>query len=257
MCEWMNGWMGRGYVMSDRTNPEKILTAAELLRRSVRVTPHSLPSNTSNENFNKPDLDEEIRKLEEELQKNQSSSTGGSDSLESDSDDEGDNSSTSNRSDPGKPAVLSMSAVKDERIEHLPAELLPKMKSRTLKGIDASDDSIARNAKKHKSIPGLEAAVKEVLQGYTPRSAERLPFYCRVCAKQYDNESDFFQHRETLFHKTALELERKASYCRLCRKQLTSPVQLQEHLKSRPHQERLQTLKFKQKGGARQLLTPK
>ena len=67
------------------------------------------------------------------------------------------------------------------------------------------------------------------------------------CMEEFDhrmvwidfNEQEFFGHKQSDFHKTAVEVERKASYCKLCRKQLTSPEQLKEHLTSRPHKERM------------------
>ena len=109
-----------------------------------------------------------------------------------------------------------------------------------------------RESEDAKRSSGLKQAVQEVLAGYKARSSERLPFYCRVCAKQYDNETEFFNHKETEFHRVAVETERKASYCRLCRKQLTSPEQMKEHLASRPHKERLQKMIDRQQGGRSQ-----
>jgi hypothetical protein len=40
----------------------------------------------------------------------------------------------------------------------------------------------------------------------------KVPFYCRHCAKQYANELEFPESRETDFHKKAVEIERKATY---------------------------------------------
>ena len=96
---------------------------------------------------------------------------------------------------------------------------------------------------------GLRQAVLEVLQGYVPRSSEKLPFYCRVCSHQSTSEEEFLEHKQTAFHKTAVQVERKNTYCKLCRKQLTSIVQMQEHLKSGPHRERLDFVQARQRGG--------
>jgi hypothetical protein len=90
---------------------------------------------------------------------------------------------------------------------------------------------------------GLESAVREVLDSYVPRSSERLPFYCRVCAVQYANLDEFRSHQSTDAHIAAADVDRKVSYCKLCRKQLTSPAQLREHLQSRPHRDRLERTK--------------
>jgi hypothetical protein len=144
---------------------------------------------------------------------------------------------------------------------------LPANRKRVLKAIDAVTDASSQPNKKKKkkavdgsqttnearalfANEGLAETIKEVLDGYVARSAERLPFYCRVCAKQYNNENEFLDHRQTDVHQTAAELDRKASFCKLCRKQFTSPMQMKEHLTSRPHKERLEKVKSKQPNGA-------
>ena len=62
---------------------------------------------------------------------------------------------------------------------------------------------------------------------------------------------EFQQHKQTEFHKVAVQAERKASKCNLCRKQFTSVIQLREHLASRPHRQRMDRMKEKQRGGGR------
>jgi hypothetical protein len=183
------------------------------------------------------DIDEEIRRLEQELEN--SSSSEGSDS----EDDDGESS---------YPVVLSLSKFAKDRIEQLPGTCLPEPGRYNKK--DGMRMSLVSKKKKAEIevSNGLREAVKEVLNGYKARSSEKLPFYCRVCAKQYDNETDFFNHKSTQFHKTAVEMEKKASFCKLCRKQLTSPEQMKEHLKSRPHKERLQKMRDRQGGRGQQ-----
>lgn len=218
------------------------LTAAELLRRRVKKTDDdtklALPED-------KPDLDEEIRRLEAELAADDDDSSSDSSSSRSDDDDLSDDGDEKR---PASPQVLCLSVVKDDRIEALPNKLLPSNKKRTLKNVDGETAPKKRKERKPEIEPGLKKAVQEVLDGYVARSAERLPFYCRVCAKQYSNEEQFFAHKETDFHAAAIEMERKASYCKLCRKQLTSPAQLKEHLSSRPHEERLQHVQARREG---------
>jgi hypothetical protein len=155
-----------------------------------------------------------------------------------------------------------LSESKNAKIEALPDACLPSNKKRRLK-IDEDEDGQETKRpqgkeKKRESSggtaevsEGLKAAVEEVLKGYKPRSAERLPFYCRACQKQYANSEEFFAHKETDFHLAAVSMERKASYCKLCKKQLTSPTQLKEHLSSRPHKERLHYVQSKQQQGFR------
>jgi len=237
------------------------LTAAEILRRrlasqqpTIKTCAPSSKIPESSKDDTQNDIDDEIRRLEAELQNDDDDDDNATSSSSSSADDEESNRPLSS-GDVGA-QVISLSTVKDDRIEKLPNQLLPKTKKRTLK-IDNEDDNVPKKKKEkpkqeNPKLDGLKAAVKEILDGYKPRSSERLPFYCRVCAKQYNNEEEFFQHKLTDFHKTAVEMERKASFCKLCRKQLTSPAQLQEHLKSRPHKERLQSLRNRQpqKGSA-------
>ena len=181
-----------------------------------------------------PDIDDEIARLEAELQ--------ASSSDESDQEDEDileDN------------GILSLSKFSDSRISSLPATALPQPGRYKATGerrpVKAPKQATAE-------VPdGLREAVKEVLNGYKARSSEKLPFYCRVCQVQYTNEEEFFQHKQTQFHKAAVTMERKATYCKLCRKQLTSPEQMKEHLSSKPHRMRLQKMKEKQQGQSRRM----
>lgn len=221
-------------------------TAAELLRQKRKAGKAKPEPSVKVISQPPDDIDEEIRRLEAEL-------ANESDEDEHDSSDVETNSETE---DDSRGTVLCLSSVQKDRIEPLPSNLLPSNRKRSLKGIDRvnaseRDDADQSNKKKSKLVSsGLEAAVKEVLDGYVPRSSERLPFYCRVCAQQMSDEDSFTTHKETEFHTTAVEMERKRSFCKLCRKQLTSPAQLQEHLSSRPHRERLDWVRQKQGNSA-------
>jgi hypothetical protein len=187
--------------------------------------------------FSEPvvDLDEEIRRLEQELEDSSSSDDSNSDEDE-DEDEKG---------------VLSLSQYADDRPEQLPKSCLPKPGRYSARA--SADPRTTKNTKGRekagivKKRDGLKEAVQEVLNGYKARSSEKLPFYCRYCAKQYDNETEFVEHKQTDFHKTAVDMERRATYCRLCMKQLTSPPQMKEHLASRPHKERMQSVRNRQR----------
>ncbi|CAJ1912492.1 unnamed protein product [Cylindrotheca closterium] len=188
-----------------------------ILKKSVRIVEPEV------------DLDDEIARLEAELQASSSS------------DDESENEDIDGAETSG---VLSLSKFSENRISSLPASALPQPGRYKTNGE-------RRSEKKPKQVEvpdGLREAVKEVLNGYKARSSEKLPFYCRVCQVQLTNEDEFFQHKRTQFHKTAVAMEQKATYCKLCRKQLTSPAQMKEHLKSKPHRSRLQFVKEKQQG---------
>jgi len=182
------------------------------------------------------DIDDEIARLEMELMNDTDDSQGSSDVDEI--------SDTNSVNGDHKTAILSLSSFANDRIETLPSACLPV----------PGKYSLSKKKLKPKNNPviheksGLQKAVEEVLGGYTARSSERIPFYCRFCSKQYENETTFYQHKASDFHKTAVALERKATYCKLCRKQFTSPIQMKEHLSSRPHKQRLQFVRTRQKG---------
>jgi len=153
--------------------------------------------------------------------------------------------------------VVSLSKYAEDRVESLQAKNLPeslgykglggpKKKRKKSALVGGGDTKTNTNPPRKKKKSGLELAVEEVLGGYTARSSEKLPFYCRYCAQQYPDATTFFQHKMTDFHRTAVELERKHTYCKLCRKQFTSPVQMTEHLQSRPHKEKLRTVRARQ-----------
>ncbi|KAG7343727.1 zinc-finger double-stranded RNA-binding protein [Nitzschia inconspicua] len=207
------------------------------------------------------DIDDEIARLERELAQYDDDDADGDDD---DSDYNEQSHTQSVVQDNPQPTILSLSKFSDDRVEHLPEEALPipgryhpnnntdsgttkKKKSQKRKREPSS--TTEETEPPGKKMDGLQQAVKEVLEGYQARSSERLPFYCRYCAHQFDNENDFTQHKTTDFHRTAVATERKLTYCKLCRLQLTSPVQMKEHLTSRPHQQRLQYMKAKNQGG--------
>ncbi len=105
---------------------------------------------------------------------------------------------------------------------------------------DSSNSSLIKNRKKE---DGMEKTIREMLTDYTPASAERKPFWCRICRFQGKDEGDLFEHRKSEFHRTAANIEMKMSYCHLCRKQFTSPMQLKEHLAAKAHKERLERVR--------------
>jgi Zinc-finger of C2H2 type len=231
------------------------LTAAELVRQSQKrqrreaALPKPPPPMQSTSCV---DLDEEIRRLEQEL--------ANDDDEDDDSLNDDDASHDNDSHTEAQAQILSLSKSKEATIAHLPPSLLPTIPTRKQRGnsnnmsskgtaLDSAKRSKTEpNAKqpKAKSNPGLEAAVRQVLQGYQARSAERLPFYCRVCARQFDDATSWEAHKLDEFHVTAVALERQASTCKLCRQTFTSPTQLTEHLQSKPHRERLQRVQQKQ-----------
>jgi hypothetical protein len=234
-----------------------IVTAEELMRRKRRSTVGSQSSaeQKKSNTVNEDDLDEEIKRLEAELEESSnesdddSSSSSDSDSDETHSAKKRKHEGGESTSDPStsKDAIICLSSCASETIEPLAKSYLPACKSKKLK-IDR-DEEKQKDREKNSSVSnGLRDAVKEVLAEYQPRSSERIPFYCRVCAVQSKDEEDFMLHKQSEFHKTAVQVEKKATYCKLCRKQLTSLIQMQEHLDSRPHKERLDSMKARQRG---------
>jgi hypothetical protein len=188
------------------------------------------------------DIDDEIARLEKELM------GGNSDSDDGSSSDEDEDSTTNQTHNNDAKEILSLSSLAEDRIRSLPSTCLPvagKYSLRKKKG------EKSKNPPRPEVKSGLQKAVEEVLGGYTARSSERIPFYCRFCSKQYENETTFHEHKASDFHKTAVAMERKATYCKLCRKQFTSPIQMKEHLSSRPHKQRLQDVRSRQQGQRR------
>jgi hypothetical protein len=243
---------------SSNDDESHIVTAEELMRRKRKNgfgSQSSAALTIQSNSLNEGDLDDEIKRLEAELEES-SDSSGDDSSSFSDSCDSDDDESMNRRQNEGKAAtdkssskdaVICLSSCASETIKPLDKTLLPACKSKKLK-IDRDDEHQNVREKNYSERNGLRDVVKEVLAGYQPRSSERIPFYCRVCAVQSKDESEFLLHKQSEFHKTAVQVEKKATYCKLCRKQLTSLVQMQEHLDSRPHKERLNSMKARQRG---------
>ena len=225
------------------------------------------------------DLDEEIRRLEEDL---------AADSCESDDGDDDDDESGEKIEDGVKSTktaihesqdskrkkshhdmdhdeysdkIICLSNLANDRIEPLPQNALPQNKRRKLKGVDSTSDKNELKKRKrrdssdlperqqHTVSEGLKHAVQDLLQNYVrPSQLDRPPFYCRLCQHQSKSQSEFDSHRASEFHKVAVAEEKKSTYCKLCRKQLTSVIQMEEHLKSRPHRDRMDFVKGKQRG---------
>lgn len=230
-----------------------VVPFAEILRRRQEgaAKKKSCVTDLDSATMKDVDLDDEIRRLEAELAADDSSDESDSAIDEEEDGEEAsfgantvvemESTTWTDGEKKDAPTVVCLSSLSEERIAPLPASCLPQNKKRFLKGIDKS---VERQKKKVNN--GLQQAVHEVLSGYVARSSERLPFYCRFCAKQYSNEKEFFDHKGGDLHKAAVEVERKASFCKLCRRQFTSPVQLKEHVSSRPHRERLETMRSRQ-----------
>ena len=89
---------------------------------------------------------------------------------------------------------------------------------------------------------GLEQTIVEMLRNYEPTSAERKPFWCRICRFQGTCIKEYEDHMKSELHKKAKRIERSLSTCKLCRKEFTSPDQLREHEKGKAHKERLKSL---------------
>jgi len=224
----------------------------------------------------KMDIDEEIRQLEEDLAADDTATSDDDDSDDDDDDDDsGDNEDHPHRGDGG---VISLSKLAHDKIEPLPKSALPQNKRRKLKGVDSTtvDDHVGSSSDKHKQrkrhnsttttdkqseqqqqqqhavSEGLKSAVQDLLQNYiAPSQIQRPPFYCRICQYQSQTQIEFDNHRTSEFHLVATKEEKKATYCKLCRKQLTSVIQMTEHLNSKPHRDRMDYVKGKQRGGGR------
>ena len=249
----------------DESSEPKVMTASQMMQQKVgkrkRETVEVKKEKASE------DIDDEIKRLEAELAQDSDSSDSESES-DSDASDENERrkkrtrfgeSTTMNPEDYvtkglSNDDVICMSKCASDSIKPLPKEVLPTSKTRKLK-VDREDtksrlpDERSRSKKSGSTISnGLKDAVNDVLSNYVARSCEKIPFYCRVCLHQSESHEEFIAHKRTEFHKAAVQVEKKATYCNLCRKQLTSLVQMQEHLESRPHRQRMDDVKARQRG---------
>ena len=192
------------------------------------------------------DLDAQIAALEQQLGVDGSGSASeeGSSSSSGDDDNEIDEKQPPAAKRKQQPVKLVSELLEKDRIQPLPPTLLP------LPGCGVP--KAAKRAAKQKAAParpvssGLESAVKELLANYEPKSAERIPFYCRVCKFQGDSVEALAAHRQEPLHIEAAQKERKVSFCKLCRKQFTSPPQLQEHIQGKAHRDLLASMMHKQ-----------
>ena len=253
----------------DESSEPKVMTASQMMQQKVgkrkRETVEVKKEKASE------DIDDEIKRLEAELAQDSDSSDSDSESdSESDSDASDENERRKKRIRFGESTIMNpenyvekglsnddvicMSKCASDSIKPLPKEVLPTSKTRKLK-VDREDtksrlpDERSRSKKSGCTISnGLKDAVNEVLSNYVARSCEKIPFYCRVCLHQSESHEEFIAHKRTEFHEAAVQVEKKATYCNLCRKQLTSLVQMQEHLESRPHRERMDDVKARQRG---------
>jgi len=260
---------------------QKPLTASEMMRQKFERKQKITSTTNSKKREGDADIDDEIKRLEAELEGGSDSDSDSDSSSNSESDNDNDNDETSHisqgrrkrirfgkdtilnpqdavkekSSEKSGEGVISISECATETIAPLPKAALPTSKTKKLK-VDAEFVAKEKERRKRKNMneddtqvnEGLRAAVKEVLSGYVARSSEKIPFYCRVCPHQSENEEDFQTHKLSEFHRAAVQVEKKATYCKLCRKQLTSLVQMKEHLDSRPHREKMDDVKAQQRG---------
>mmetsp|Transcript_14285 Transcript_14285/g.18718 ORF Transcript_14285/g.18718 Transcript_14285/m.18718 type:complete len:263 (-) Transcript_14285:247-1035(-) len=234
----------------------KVLRTRAVKNKKRKHTTNSHEDGDSDINVSINSIEAQIAALEKELEKDSNSS---STSEHGETNDEVSDKETSEDSDSeiqkktpernkkkkGKKDNLTSDSTKfssldEERIIPLPASLLPQGKFK------ARESKVKSSSKSPIKKTGLEHAVEELLSNYQPTSAERRPHYCRVCMYQGTSVEDLAQHRDSDFHKLAIQKERKMSFCQLCKKQFTSPAQLQEHVSGKMHKEKLNRRKQSQ-----------
>lgn len=153
-------------------------------------------------------VDDQIAALERELEGDgdsssdeESSSSEGSENDDRSDDDDEDDTGTGTVDRKRRRLLKLVSPLEAEKIEPLPAHLLPrpgcgvqkassKKKPKKKKGpkVDKAPGVPAGAAGATTPGPsrGLDSAVKELMANYEARSSERVPFYCRVCQFQGD-----------------------------------------------------------------------
>ena len=229
-----------------------IVTAAEMMRQA-RQHDAPLPESdtttaaiTTSKTRSINDIDDEIQRLERELQQDDDDNDTSTGSIRSDGHDDDDIK-------PEAVMILSISTSNQNPIEKLPTHCLPPplvstgTKSRSTKSKKRSRNDDMNESNKNISGAGLKKAVQELIQNYHGRATtERIPFYCRYCLHQATDYKDLVHHQTLPSHLQNVTIHNKASYCKLCSKQFNSPIQLLEHLQSKPHHDRLQYLQSKQ-----------
>lgn len=150
----------------------------------------------------------------------------------------------------GRLVVLRSKSFVEERIQPLHASFLPsatcgfssagaKRPQSKVRFDDARDTAPKKRANAETSVAAElpdEMKIRQLLSNYT---AERRPFWCRLCRFQGSNNDEFFEHRESDFHKKAMAMEQKLCHCRMCKRSFTSAVQLKEHMTGKLHNENL------------------
>lgn len=210
-------------------------------------------------------LEEQIAQLEKELDNSSDSSSDNGFDFDSEGALAKLDDSTLLVKDKDGNVIKVLSSIDVERIEPLPAHLLPSVKCSSTSRKASSRrpapstekrtirfaDEVAPENNNNESISakstgttlsnrsGLEATIKEMLRDYEPASREKKPFFCRLCKFQGGNLEELETHRLSEMHLLAIEVEKKVCLCRLCRKNFTSPDQLKEHLKGKAHKERM------------------
>mmetsp|Transcript_40356 Transcript_40356/g.41169 ORF Transcript_40356/g.41169 Transcript_40356/m.41169 type:complete len:258 (+) Transcript_40356:385-1158(+) len=202
-------------------------------------------------------LDEQISRLEKEIEEI---------SDESDKESESDENKTNISTNDDIKVIFS--SLSDDKIPPLPPSSLPQpgctkklgtkpkpkrsaeaLPSKSLKrkrvqfqhDLDGTHENEVRGCVKRNQITppppstGLQCAVEELLANYKPTSAERRPFWCRICMYQGADLEDLKNHRSSSLHTLAVQKERKLSFCKKCHVQFNSPAQLKEHEKGKMH----------------------
>ena len=252
-----------GSMSTSSSSPEETITAAEMIRQKQQQQHKYLPESKSIANESKNiltiqgsinDIDDEIQRLERELQEDVDDDDDSENSEDETSTSGGGNTKVDENDHYQTDAmILSISQSNQNLIEKLPSHCLPPLtlvsggsksshKKRS-RNVDDTNDTLHN----HISGTGLKKAVQELIQNYQGRTnTERKPFYCRYCQHQATDYNDFRHHQTETSHLQNVTLHNKASYCKLCSKQFNSPIQLHEHLQSKPHHDRLQYLQSKQ-----------
>lgn len=174
------------------------------------------------------DVAARIRRLEAELQQ-----SGGSSSSDSDSDSASDDSGGSDHDGEDGGGVLSLSAYADERVEALPAQLLPPAES-SASALAHGGKPKRKNKDKAPSATAAQLALLDEIDW-----PKKVPFACKPCGFVGEDMAAFEAHRRSEAHQARAAVGQGRLQCALCAKAFTSPSQLAEHKAGKWHQQRL------------------
>ncbi|CEG42497.1 protein mex-isoform a [Plasmopara halstedii] len=172
------------------------------------------------------DIVERIKRLENELQDEKNESSDSDSEFYSDpSNDKTDN-------------IVNLSAYASERVDSLPANMLPAANS-------LSNLSHVCKKRKKTQQEQNELAANKALEHLRDALSfpKRVPFACKPCKFVGKNLDEYQAHKLSDNHVIRVQTGEKLLHCDLCNKSFTSAAQINEHRAGKWHKQRARNKK--------------